>query len=155
MQESRCPLHIFLLLWDMLQFKPAKFSENSEWQKRCSPHSYAYLENLKQWKANKLKKRGDSTHPCCVTVAPSLCLLGAITPEPHFSTMSVFSILPVCYVEECSTVRGQYWGGSKVLTVTWNIKCCLKRVKLTYRHEIRLYFLQALPILQWLGRKFN
>lgn len=45
----------------------------------CSPHSYAYLENLKQWKANKLKRRGDSTHShCCLPAAPSLCLLGIV-----------------------------------------------------------------------------
>lgn len=95
----------------------------------CSPHSYAYLENLKQWKVNKLKRRGDSTHP---TAVPPSC---PFLVPPGYSTLQTPIFQPCPFSPSCLSAicwrlfyhsEDQYWGGSRVLTVTLGHLQCLK-----------------------------
>ena len=94
----------------------------------CIPHSYAYMENLKQWKINRIKRGGDSAHPDAVPLnRPFLVPPGCSTlADTHFSTVSIFSILSTVCQRVFYHSEDQSWGGSRVLTLTLGHLQCLK-----------------------------
>ena len=129
MQESQSPCTFFF---------SSEISCNSDQQSSmkilngraiCSPHSCAYMENLTQWKINRRKRAGDSTHPDAI---PLHCLF--LVP-PGYSTLQtpVFQLCPSspsCLSTICRRVlyhsEDQSWGGSRVLTLTLGHLQCLK-----------------------------
>ena len=137
MQESQSPCTFFF---------SSEISCNSDQQSSmkilngraiCSPHSCAYMENLKQWKINRIKRAGDSTHPDAI---PLHCLF--LVP-PGYSTLQtpVFQLCPSspsCLSTICRRVlyhsEDQSWGGSRVLTLTLGIFSVWKVILLQAWH---------------------
>ena len=128
MQESQSPCMFFFSSEICCNSDQQNFMKILNDRSVCIPHSYAYMENLKQWKINRIKRGGDSAHPDAVPLnRPFLVPPGCSTlADTHFSTVSSFSILSTVCQRVFYHSEDQYWGGSRVLTLTLGHLQCLK-----------------------------
>lgn len=128
MQESQSPCTFFF---------SSEISCNSDQQNSmktlndraiCSPHSCAYMENLKQWKINNKESRWQHSPRCSSSPSP---VPGASWYTGTLQT-PVFQLCPSspsCLSTVCRRVfyhsEDQSWGGSRVLTLTLGRLQCL------------------------------
>lgn len=91
--------------------------------------SLIHMLTWRQWKINRIKRGCDSTHPDAVPLnLPFLVPPGCSTLQTPVFQLCPFS--PSCLSTVCQRVfyhsEDQYWGGSRVLTLTLGHLQCLK-----------------------------
>lgn len=95
MHRPQCP-HIFHPPLRYVQFKQAKFSENSEWHDWPWPFLVCYTKDLDQWKINGIKRGGNNNHLKYFSSQPQssdFCLMDTGHCRHLFLIVSIFSVM--------------------------------------------------------------